>query len=111
VRGRTDLDQLIVAEGDARSASKREPQPPRYTIYQRVKQSMRRQRLEVGVAPKAAIHLVLEHRRIVNSFQLAEENLSLHQVWRTKPLGERLRAFEPGCTMAWRCVKQPMRAV
>jgi hypothetical protein len=35
VRGRTDLDQLIVAEGDARSASKREPQPPRYTIYWR----------------------------------------------------------------------------
>src|SRR5882724_7173960 len=31
-RGRTDLDPLIVAEGDAHSASKTEPQPPRYTI-------------------------------------------------------------------------------
>src|SRR5258708_39576485 len=31
-RGRTDLDPLIVAEGDAYSASKAEPQPPRYTI-------------------------------------------------------------------------------
>src|SRR5262249_54413373 len=31
-RGRTDLDPLIVAEGAAHSASKAEPQPPRYTI-------------------------------------------------------------------------------
>src|SRR5258708_36342668 len=31
-RGRTDPDPLIVAERDAYSASKAEPQPPRYTI-------------------------------------------------------------------------------
>src|SRR5437762_13859674 len=28
-----DLDPFIATEGDARSASKAEPQPPRYTIY------------------------------------------------------------------------------
>src|SRR5262249_39335154 len=32
-RGRTDLDPLIIPEGAAHSASKAEPQPPRYTIY------------------------------------------------------------------------------
>src|SRR5260370_8361714 len=31
-RGPADLDPLIVREGDAHSLSKREPQPPRYTI-------------------------------------------------------------------------------
>src|SRR6266699_1671582 len=31
-RARTDLDPFIIIEGDARSASKAEPQPPRYTI-------------------------------------------------------------------------------
>src|SRR5437588_3658059 len=28
-----DLDPFIATEGDARSASKAEPQPPRYTIF------------------------------------------------------------------------------
>src|SRR6266851_3968763 len=32
-RGRADLDPLNVTEGDANSSSKREPQPPRYTIF------------------------------------------------------------------------------
>src|SRR5262249_30175266 len=31
-RARTDLDPCIVTEGDAPSASKAEPQPPRYTL-------------------------------------------------------------------------------
>src|SRR5437762_4578758 len=34
-RARTDLDPFIIIEGDARSASKAEPQPPRYTISRR----------------------------------------------------------------------------
>src|SRR6266567_1715762 len=32
-RARTDLDPFIITEGDARSASKAEPQPPPYTIF------------------------------------------------------------------------------
>jgi hypothetical protein len=32
VAERPDLDPIIVTEGDARSSSKTEPQPPRYTI-------------------------------------------------------------------------------
>src|SRR5262249_9200950 len=32
-RARTDLDPCIVTEGDAPSASKAEPQPPRYNIF------------------------------------------------------------------------------
>src|SRR5215471_13668514 len=35
-RGRTDLDPLIVAEEAAHSASKAEPQPPRYIIWRRL---------------------------------------------------------------------------
>src|SRR3954453_31559 len=34
-RGKADLDPIIVTEGDAHSSSKREPQPPRYTICHR----------------------------------------------------------------------------
>jgi hypothetical protein len=49
-----DLDPLIVAEGDACSSSKPEPQPPRYTICGFRKETIPRIRHK-GDAPIAVV--------------------------------------------------------
>src|SRR5437016_5999705 len=45
------LDPFIVTEGDARSASKAEPQPPRYTIFGGHEYAFGRPRLNGSIAP------------------------------------------------------------
>src|SRR5947209_10766567 len=50
-----DLDPFIATEGDARSASKAEPQPPRYTILRGHEYAFGRPRLNGSIAPIPAI--------------------------------------------------------
>src|SRR3954466_4396671 len=53
-RGQADLDPIIVTEGDAHSSSKREPQPPRYTICLRFASDVAASRARLASGWRAA---------------------------------------------------------
>src|SRR4051812_21113766 len=57
-----DLDPFIATEGDARSASKAEPQPPRYTILRGQKQPIADPYTSVGIWAESG-HLGRVRRR------------------------------------------------
>src|SRR5262249_15498934 len=78
-RGRTDLDPLIVAEGAAHSASKAEPQPPRYNILRR----------RAAASARSDVRPELPHCR-----PLTTSNVSLDRVENPRPSASPMPAVD-----------------